>query len=585
MTDFRPISLCNVVYKIASKTIANRLKQVLPQLVCENQSAFVVERLITDNVLVAAETMFHISQKRKGLVGEMALKLDMSKAYDKVEWSCLKRIMQKMGFAEKWVTLVMQCLSTVTYAIKINGVPKGQIIPSRGLRQGDPLSPYLFLLCAEGLSAMLHQAVQEKRLRGVSVCRRSPKISHLFFADDSLTFGGATEAEGLEILRILKVYESSSRQQLNNQKTSLYFSRNTKGEMQNKIKTLFGAQVIKQHETYLGLPSLIGKSKTNSFAQLKSKVANKLSGWKEKLLSAAGKEVLINAVAQAVPSYTMSCFKLPDNLCNDLTSMIRQFWWGQKKDEKKLAWVSWERMCQPKENGGMGFRDLESFNKALLTKQGWRLQSSNQSLFARVFKAKYFPECEFTEASLGNHPSFAWRSIMSAQAVVQKGKRWRVGNGRNIQIWTDDWLPSKSYPRILSPPQPPWENAKVSDLIDEVAGAWNNAMVRQLFSSEEADLVLSIPISQSLPVDRIVWNGTSKGKFSVSSAYHSIRELGKNSKEECSDDSKMKHLWKSIWKLKLPNKIRSFVWRACREALATKANLKKRQITKDDLCS
>ena len=196
MTDFRLISLCNVAYKIASKTIANRLKQVLPQLVCENQSAFVAERLITNNVLVAFETMFHISQKRKGLVGEMALKLDMSKAYDKVEWTYLKRIMQKMGFEEKWVTLVMQCLSTVTYAIKINGVPKGHIIPSRGLCQGDPLSPYLFLLCAEGLSAMLHQAVQEKRLRGVSICRRGPKISHLFFADDSLIFGRATEARG-----------------------------------------------------------------------------------------------------------------------------------------------------------------------------------------------------------------------------------------------------------------------------------------------------------------------------------------------------------------------------------------------------
>ena len=97
--------------------MANRLKQVLPQLVCENQSAFVAERLIIDNILVAAETMYHISQKRKGKVGEMALKLDMSKAYDRVEWGCLDRIMQKMGFSEKWVALVMQCLSTVTYAI------------------------------------------------------------------------------------------------------------------------------------------------------------------------------------------------------------------------------------------------------------------------------------------------------------------------------------------------------------------------------------------------------------------------------------------------------------------------------------
>jgi len=114
--------------------------------------------------------------------------------------------------------------------------------------------------------------------------RSGPKISHLFFADDSIIFGRATKAEGVEILRILKVYEASSGKLLNNQKTSLFFSRNTKGEVQTKIKTMFGAQVIKQHETYLGLPSLIGRSKTNSFAQLKSKVANKLSGWKEKLL-------------------------------------------------------------------------------------------------------------------------------------------------------------------------------------------------------------------------------------------------------------------------------------------------------------
>ena len=127
-------------------------------------------------------------------------------------------------------------------------------------------------------------------------------------------------------------------------------------------------------------------------------------------------------------------FKLPDNLCDNLTSMIRQFWWGQRKNEKKLAWVSWERLCQPKENSGMGFRDLKSFNKALLAKQGWRLQTNTRSLFSRVFKAKYFPDCDFTEASIGNHPSFVWRSIMSAQSVVKKGIRWRVGNGKSIQI-------------------------------------------------------------------------------------------------------------------------------------------------------
>lgn len=138
----------------------------------------------------------------------------------------------------------MQCISTVTNAIQINGVQRGHIIPSEGL------------LCAEGLSAMLHQAVQDKRLKEILACKRGLKISHLFFANDSTIFGSATKAKGSEFIRILKVYEGSSRQQLNKQKTSLYFSWNMMGEVQNEIKTLFGAQVIKQHETYLDLPSL-----------------------------------------------------------------------------------------------------------------------------------------------------------------------------------------------------------------------------------------------------------------------------------------------------------------------------------------
>ena len=196
----------------------------------------------------------------------MALKLDMSKAYDRVEWECLQQIMRKLGFHDKWIRLVMSCVSSVTYAVRVNGVPYGHISPTRGLRQGDPLSPYLFLIVAEGLSALLHKAVQEKKLRGVAVSARGPRISHLFFADDSLIFGRATTMECNEIQRILQVYETSSGQQLNRSKTSLFFSPNTDISTKESIKSMFGAQVIRPHESYLGLPSLVGKSKRNTFA-------------------------------------------------------------------------------------------------------------------------------------------------------------------------------------------------------------------------------------------------------------------------------------------------------------------------------
>ena len=173
----------------------------------------------------------------------------------------------------------------------------------------------------------------------------------------------------------MDTYEHASGQKINRDKTALFFSHNTTPDIQEDIKQRFGAEVIKQHETYLGLPSLVGRSKKNTFRALKERLDNKLSGWKEKMLSQAGKEVLIKAVAQAIPTYTMSVFKLPDTLCDEMTSMIRAFWWRQSNGKNKMAWLSWDKVCTPKEMGGLGFRNLKSFNLALLAK---RMATTNQ---------------------------------------------------------------------------------------------------------------------------------------------------------------------------------------------------------------
>ena len=195
MTDFRPISLCNVIYKLISKVLANRLKLVLPQIISENQSAFLSERLITDNVLIAFELMHYLDHKKEGKDCYMAIKLDMSKTYDRVEWGFIEQVMVKLGFHDSWICLIMRCITSVSYSVLINGVAFGNIIPSRGLRQGDPLSPYLFLLCADGFSSLISKAVRNQMLSGLSICRGGPKISHLFFADDSLFFCKANSHE------------------------------------------------------------------------------------------------------------------------------------------------------------------------------------------------------------------------------------------------------------------------------------------------------------------------------------------------------------------------------------------------------
>ena len=158
-----------MIYKLVSKVLVNKLKKVLHKFISDTKSAFVHGRLITDNVLVAFEIVHHINSNKGGNIGEMTLKLDKSKAYDIAKWICLDKIMEKLGFNSWWKGLMMQCISSVSYSVRINGEPRGNIILSRGLQQNDPLSPYLFLICAEDLSALIKKYVQENKLEGVAV--------------------------------------------------------------------------------------------------------------------------------------------------------------------------------------------------------------------------------------------------------------------------------------------------------------------------------------------------------------------------------------------------------------------------------
>ena len=262
MTDFRPISLCNTTYKIISKVLANRLKAILPFIISENQSAFTPDRLITDNVLVAFEFMHYLNHKSEGKESYMSIKLDMSKAFDRVEWNFIKGVMVKLGFVDTWIDLIMNCVSSVSYSVLINGEACGNISPLRGIRQGDPLSPCLFLLCAEGFSALIHEAARNQQINGISICRGFPLITHLFFADDSLFFCKARVQECHELVSILNKYEEASGQKINTDKSSVFFSPNTPQDLKESILDILGPMHNSRHSKYLGLPSIIGKSKT-----------------------------------------------------------------------------------------------------------------------------------------------------------------------------------------------------------------------------------------------------------------------------------------------------------------------------------
>ncbi|XP_062014109.1 uncharacterized protein LOC133730559 [Rosa rugosa] len=410
MADLRPIALCNVIYKLCSKVIANRLKVFLPYIISPFQSAFVPGRLITDNILVANEVAHFVHNKREGQVGYIALKLDLSKAYDRMEWAFLRKVLERFGFASTWIDVVMQCVYSVRYSFLDRGKPKGLVIPTRGLRQGDPLSPYLFLIGAESFSALLQQKQRLGLLPGIAICSGAPSVNHLLFADDSMLYAQATPEACFQIKDVIQTYGRASGQVVNFHKSSVVFSKNVADCEQDRVANLLGVEVVESHERYLGLPTYIGCKKTATFLYIKERLAEKLKHWQGKMLSGAGKDILIRVVAQALPNYAMSVFQLTKNFCEDLEHMCARFWWGSTDDKRKIHWKKWDDLCHAKEEGGL--------------------------------------EEHVT-------PSYSWRSIFCTRNLLIEGAPWQIGNGNNVLMLRDSWIPNTitHKPQLLGPVQ------------------------------------------------------------------------------------------------------------------------------------
>ncbi|XP_043714817.1 uncharacterized protein LOC122663178 [Telopea speciosissima] len=255
--QFHPISLCNVAFKIITKLVADRLHGILDQLIASNQSAFIPNRLISDNVMVAHEMFHYIKKQKRGKQNFLALKHDMRKAYDRLEWNFVEGMLLRMGFNHFWVDRVMACITTVSYSLLINGFIKGSITPTRGIRQGDPISLTIFILCSQALTAVLKQAKAASALHG--------------------------EVNALK--ECLDLYCTATGQSINLQKSSLTFSPNTHTKFKRWFSRVLKVKYGDGPSKYLGLPTNFGVSKKVIFQDVQEKTINKLQGWKGKLLS------------------------------------------------------------------------------------------------------------------------------------------------------------------------------------------------------------------------------------------------------------------------------------------------------------
>lgn len=256
---YRPIALCNIIYKIASKIIASRLKVLLPLIISPEQTGYVEDRQITDGIILTHEIIHSLKQTKKP---GMLLKIDLSKAFDSLSWVFIKKKLNAFGFDPSWIRWVMSLISSSFFLVLINGIPSPTFHPSRGIRQGDPLSPFLFVIMAEGLGRSIKFALHSQQLKGISFLN-SPSYSHQQFVDENMLFGHPSVQEARQFKTLVSDFSKASGANVNQFKSQIFFF-NTPVPSQNAIARILGFTIASLPYKYLGAPLMASALKHSS---------------------------------------------------------------------------------------------------------------------------------------------------------------------------------------------------------------------------------------------------------------------------------------------------------------------------------
>lgn len=438
----------------------------------------------------------------------------MSKAYDRLEWEFIRLVFERLGFDPVWVNWVMQCLSTVSYSYLINDSALGTVVPHRGIRQGDPLSAYIFILCGEVLSRLFRAGQDSGDLTGVKIGQHCPHINHLLFADDIIFFTKATAECCESLASILKDYERASGQIINAAKSSIFFSSKTPQATRDWVKLVLGIDKEVGVGKYLGLPELFTRRKWDLFSSIVDKIKLRAVAWSTRRLSSAGKLTMLKSVLSGIPTYPMSCFQLPVGLCDQIQAALTRFWWDQNPDTWKMCWVSWESLAQHKEMGGLGLRDVKDFNTAMLAKNSWRILTSPHCLLACLLLGKYCHSSSLLSASCPKSASHGWRGVIAGTQLLKLQLGKAIGNGNSTKAWSEPWM-STTTPLIpFGPMTEATRDLYVSDLLLRGSGDWNRHLVDTVFPELAHHIYLIIP-SLFHVEDTYCWYKTKTEVYSV----------------------------------------------------------------------
>ncbi|XP_061358638.1 uncharacterized protein LOC133302833 [Gastrolobium bilobum] len=577
MKEFRPISLCNVVYKAVTKIITKRLREFMPRMVAPNQCSFIRGRQSTDNIIIAQETV-HSMKEKKGRKGWMMIKVDLEKAYDRLNWGFVRETLEDVGLHKSLTYLIMSCISSSTMNLLWNGGLTKDFKPQRGIRQGDPVSPYLFVLCVEKLAHLIQLAVDTKAWKPILLNKNAPPLSHLFFADDIILCAEASIDQAHVINQVLKLFSAASGQKVSVEKSRVFFSKNVGLNRAMEISECLGVGLTSDLGKYLRVNLNHKRVSRNSLSYVVDRVQHRLSSWKQNSLSLAGRITLAKAVLEALPAYTMQSTDVPISICKEVEKMTRGFIWGSNRSKRKVHLVSWENVYRVKEEGGLGLRDQKLINQAYAMKIGFGVMMNHDTLWARILRCKYKVGAELVPMlKEGRSNSNVWKGVCRSWKHVQDGVRIHIGNGCKTKFWWDKWVPkmgrlidrtSESIPEETS-------NWLVGDCVNQ-AGFWQWPKFNKFLNDEVMEAISNIqPPSVNAGADKVCWDLSSTGTFSIKSAYKSLNS------SLVYDDNRN---WALAWEWEGPQRIRTFLWLLMGEKLLTNDQRIRRNFCDDATC-
>lgn len=588
---FRPISLCNSSYKLVSKIIANRLKNIRPDIIPENQGGFIKGRKILDNIVLVQEAVHSSCQRNeKGLV----IKLDLANAFDRVRHEFLFVVMKKLGFSTVFINWVKACIASPWIAPLVNGRSTNFFQASRGLRQGCPLSPLLYAVQASVLSFQLDHNQQSHTFPGLRTTHKAKDINHAQFADDTLLLGGASLISTRHFKRELDIYRSISGSKINYRKCSIYGWNCSTKELSD-IARLLEMDGNRNWESfkYLGIPIFKSKPKVAHWLPLLDKIKNRIQAWGASWLNNAGKVTLMKSVLISMPLYQNSILLAPKSFLSKLDSLLRRFLWeGGNNNDRRIHLVNWEILKRPLLEGGLHLRNLAAQNLALGSKILWNLVSGNASWSKRVLWKKCFQgqrlRClDKSPRLLKGSPIF--NLCNAAREQFNHYLYWIPSNGRKIKIWDDSilgdqplnqveglanikgWLHSCNLHTL-------WDISKWKEAPDRTWDGWNLGEVPIMMQGEASqllDLLQGKSPSKATTKDKRGW-GSLSGSYTVSEGYKRLTAVPHAPPNPAQ--------WKFIWDFPSLPKIDFFCWTVAHQSILTRDNLRRRGVEGPSRC-